>query len=191
MDKDWRLAVCTRWRPLISLLIAIFAVFAFSIITSLIDKHLLNELNRKRDALEIGMTKEELFNIMGEPVFSNTRNVADLRRFGFPSEDIPDEIRKQHRCLVEYAFISKKMPWSKSAYFISGIYLDEDRKVIVMLDTAYMGWMDFFGIQQDLQSLALIGVLAIVVVSPIVIYRLWCKKKLEKHTTQPRRQHCP
>lgn len=184
MPKNWRGPVCTRWRPLVYLIIGFFVTLSFFVITVLIDKHLLNELNRKGDRLEMGMTKEELIEIMGEPAFTHTINVADLKQVGFPPQDVPDEVRKEHRHLVEYGFITKRMPWSRSVHFISGIYLDEGHKTIVMLEEGYdVGVMDFYGIQQALQRLICIGILAVAIVIAIVMFRLWCKKKLKNHSS--------
>lgn len=177
MARDWRW-VCTTKRLHISILIALGSLFFFFLVSIWIEDHQFNELARRRELLKVGMTEQELFQIMGKPVFSQLRNVGELAPTGFPPKDIPEEVRKKHQRILVYGFISKKTPWSRSAFFAGGIYLDENHKGIVMVDSSLIGVMDFFDLPTVVRF-AFLVCLIVAVLIPVVGFQLWCKKKLK------------
>jgi hypothetical protein len=175
MTRDWQSVVCTTRRLQVSVLIALVSlVFIFLVLFWIEDLHF-NELERKRESLKVGMTEQQLSQIMGKPAFSQMRDLEEVASFGFPPQGVPEEIKKHHKRFLEYGFITKRVPWSQAAMFVGGVYLDEDGKGIVWLGSTTTGVMDFFDMTIAKQ-LALLACFVIAVAIPLVGFRLWCKK---------------
>ncbi len=176
MAKDYQLAVCTRRRVVASILIAIFSFITLNVAGILVDDYYLKRLENERSLLKVGMTEQELLRIMGQPALYDTKVVAELTPRGFPPQSIPDEIREHHKRLVEYHFASKRILWSSSVYILGGVFLDENRKAIVLLTDPGFGILELYVSITDM--LVSIMVMIIVVTVPVAGFLYWCKKRM-------------
>jgi hypothetical protein len=71
MAKDWRLAVCTRWRTLATIILVCLsllciATFADSVFTE-VDEYPIRQLAKRIERIKVGMTVAELESILGPP----------------------------------------------------------------------------------------------------------------------------
>jgi hypothetical protein len=177
-DLKW---ICRVRRLRFSFLIAVLSFLFIFIVSVLVDLYYSNDLIRRTESLKIGMTEQQLFQIMGTPAFSITLNVNEMTSIGFIATPIPEEVRKQHHKVVEYGFASKRLPGSRGALYRGGIYLDENHTHIVMIGHV-TGIMDFFvPIGERLASL---GFLIILVLIPVVGFQLWCKNKMKNQESR-------
>jgi hypothetical protein len=182
MAQNWRLAVCTKRRAPISILIAIISYVSLLAIASLIEEYHLRRLEHGRNLLKVGMTEKELIDIMGQPAIRHLKTVAELTPRGFPGRPLPDEIREHHTRLVEYFFSGKRILWSRSAFVQGGVFLDEDRKAIVYLDYPVRGILEFK--IRTRERWIWIFCLVAAVMMPVVGFWLWCSKKLRDNSVQ-------
>lgn len=172
MTKDWRLAVCTRWRPLATLILIIGFFFVGIGITFLVDV-ISPDIYDKAKSLAIGMTEQQLIEIMGSP--AHTESVTTLqvvsRLPGFP-QDFKD-IVDAHERVIEYRYDERKFG-STGSLVIGGIYLDEERHTIVLLQPHIIEILDGFGIYEPFLLLVACSTL------PLLGLWLWCKRSMKK-----------
>jgi len=169
MTKDWRLAVCTRWRPLATLLL-IIGFFLVAIGTTFLVDMIRPDIYDRANSLAIGMTEQQLIEIMGSP--AHTESVTTLqvvsRLPGFP-QDFKD-IVDAHERVIAYTYDESKFG-STGSLVIGGIYLDEEHHTIVLLQPHIIGILD------GLVPYELFLLLVACIIFPLLGLWLWCKKQ--------------
>ena len=140
MKKDWRTAVCKkpRWRIIIYMSIAIW-------ISSFIGSFAINtlwgnKLIRKRAQLTVGMTRQEIIEIIGQPDRINHQTTALLAGGAFTG-DLGEAI-KNYQTIPEYLYSTPKVPgWPQK--WIGMIFLDGKEARILLLSKKPYPFLDY------------------------------------------------
>jgi hypothetical protein len=125
MVKDWKLAVCTRSRlvlALLSLAVSWVSIVALSSIAlAVIEKYQDLRLEQKIERLKVGMTEQELVQIMGKPR-------SDLP---VTSEQVGREERKTEGQLRRLEFYTRWGPLKSGRFRSWVVLLDNNNRRIV------------------------------------------------------------
>jgi hypothetical protein len=174
MAKDWRLAVCTKWRPLVTVLLIIglsFIAIAIGFLVEVVGPDIWD----KARSLAIGMSEEELTKIMGTRFYTETVNTSQIAdRSSWATQDY-GRFRLAYERVIEYTFYEKRSFGSQAVGWVGGIYLDEARQKIVFLQPR-MGWDDLI-LAGRYEALFL---LTIFIALPWIALRLWCHRQERK-----------
>jgi hypothetical protein len=129
----------------------------------------------KAESLAIGMTEQELIEIMGTRFYAETVNTSQIvNRSSHTTQDYDRLVNGQER-VFEYTFYEKRSFGSQAVRFVGGIYLDDARHRIVFLQPR-IGWADLIPAGRY-EALLL---LAISIALPWISLRLWCRRQIEK-----------
>lgn len=183
MAKDWRTAICTRYRLGIELLLASMLFVGFTLAMVVIDNYPANRLSRKAELLPVGMTEQELVRIMGTPL--SRRNLSPDAMDGILTGAKGDSghLGGKYKQLVEYSFISKRLLQSRlETTEVRGIYLDQEQDKIVLVQPRLV-WTTHIRLGElwfDPELLVLLLLLGASIVLTLISVRTWCKRKLGK-----------
>lgn len=169
MAKNWRLAVCTRWRLLASALLVCLSVLCTGIIEyfvyTTVDEYPVRRLERRLLSVKVGMSVAELKSILGPP--DSTTNKIERENL-ILAEGGSDKI-VEYRYSVDYGL---ERSW---AYF-KGIFVDDNEGRVVsinlsrdwhlVLDSGFWGeWL----------FLVALGLMVLVVLIVVLLFRRWCQ----------------
>ncbi len=178
MAMNRRLAVCTRWRPLLGTLLTIGLFIGLSILITFVQdlgKIPYSSLSERAYKLQVGMSEQELVKIMGKPAYMRAISSGEeTSLFPWEEEGIRD-VLQEYGQVVEYCYGKRKFGWT-AVPSIEGIYLDRDHRKIIYLRVKSMHW-DLIPTQAYIESLLL---LAVCIVLSWVGVRRWCKRQRER-----------
>ncbi len=179
MAKDWRLALCARWRPLATLLLMAGLFFCSIALIRLLEKigpDRANTLYERAKTLAVGMSEQEMIKIMGKRFHKETVNADQLVNIYPNTAEEFESVRRTHSRVVEYTFGEKRAFGSTHILLVGGIYLDEGNQKIVLLQPRPAGWLDQIIAGEYERLLLLLSSIAL----PLIGMRLWCKRQRSK-----------
>ena len=184
MVKNWKIPVCTRYRPFVMSILVILvcglSFFSFVTIGYVIDRRQAGRWHTKVAQIKPGMTKSELIRILGEPQWrEKTASAQGLwRRDATPREE--EEFTTKRKEIVAYYY--DKSFFSRSDAFRYVVYLDENEGKALF--EPQLESFDFEpGRYHCILFFPLIGLAVLVWLS----IRSWCRKKLrESQSSKPR-----
>lgn len=180
MPKNWRLALCTRWRPLASILIVCFSLLITSILlflaTEAVDVSPVRRLDQHINRIKVGMTIAELERILGPP--DSTTGKVDRERLGL-GKGSSDKI-------VEYRYSADhrlREAWVE----YKGIFVDEisGRIVSIQLSSGGGSWLDS-SISEEWVFWIAMGLVILVGLIVLLFFRTWCQSVTESEDSQER-----
>ena len=174
MAENWRLAVCTRRRALVTVLLIIGLFFIASAIEWLIEVTGPDIWDKKR-TLAVGMSQEELTKIMGTRFYTRTVDTSQIVANSFDMQDYA-RFRHAYARVVEFTFYEKRGFGNTAVSWVDGIYLDEARQKIVFLQLG--GGFDDLIPAGRYEGLLM---LAIFVALPWIGLRLWCHTQRKRY----------
>jgi hypothetical protein len=173
MAKNWRLAVCTRWRPLVTILLIIAFFFSAGFIITILVHVIRPDIFEKAKSLTVGMSEQEMIQIMGSRFHTETVNTLQIRsRIPGPPQGFKDVV-DAHERVIEYKFEERPFG-STGGLMVGGIYIDEGSRKIVLLQPDIM----ILCFDDALYEPFLF--LAACIVLPWLGLRLWCKRSMKK-----------
>ncbi len=178
MAKNWRLALCTGWRPLATLLLMAGLFFGSVALIRLLEKigpDRAKTLYERAKTLAVGMSEQDMIKIMGRR-FSKERVSTDqlVNRYPDTTQEF-ERVRRTYSQVIEYTFGEKRPFASRVILLVSGVYLDEGGQEIVLLEPK-PGWLDFVLAGEHEALLLLLSCIAL----PLIGMRLWCKRQRSK-----------
>jgi hypothetical protein len=166
--KDWRLAVCTRWRPLVSLLLVCLSLLCTGVIIyfvyTAVDEYPTRRLEKRIQRVKVGMSVAELESILGPP------------------DSKPDKVDRESLNLGEGAS-DRIVEYRYSAVNQSGVYwtehkvlVDENKDRIVSIRLSD-NWGIVIGPTAwgEWAFLIAIGLMILVVLIVMLFFRAWCE----------------
>ncbi len=161
MAKNWRLAVCTRWRPLVGSILVSLSVLCTTVIGNLVyttvDKYPTQRLERRIHKVKVGMSLAELETILGPP-------------------DSKTDIGGPNR-IVEYGYSpANRFVGIHTQY--KGILVDEKVGEVVSValsESQSFGGIDGLDFRDEWAGLIAIGLIALVVLVVLLLFRRWCQ----------------
>jgi hypothetical protein len=178
MPKNWRLALCTRWRPLASIIIVclsllITGIILFSVIEA-VDASPVRRLDRRIDRIKVGMTIAELESILGPP--DSTTGKVDRENL--------DSGKGGSDKIVEYRY-SAEYRLSDSRVEYKGIFVDEISGRIVSIQLSWGGssWL-YLTSSEEWASLIAKGLMILVGLIVMLFFRTWCRSVTESEDSQ-------
>lgn len=170
MSKDWRLAVCTRWRPLVGglllcLIVLVTGVIEYTVYTA-VDEYPARRLERRIHQVKVGMSVAELESTLGPPDSKADRVERESPDHG---KVIPDKI-------VEYRY-SAESRTGEAIIQYKGIFVDENTDKIASIQLSRDGVLHtldstFWG---EVAFLFGIGLMVLVVLIVMLFFRRWCQ----------------
>ncbi len=177
MANDWRLAVCTRWRPLIGLLLVCLTVLCTGVVEyfvyTTVDEYPTWRLERRIHTVKVGMSVAELENLLGPPDSKTDKVDAEGPDQGEVSPDM----------IVEYRYsVENRFGGFRTNY--KGIFVDEktgrvvsihfSRNMSLILDSTF--WEDWV-------FLIAVGLMVLVVLIVMLFFRRWCQSVTESENS--------
>lgn len=169
MVQNWRLAVCTRWRPLATILLVCLSLLCTVIVTDFVfttvDEYPIRRLEKRIARINVGMTVAELESILGPPDSKNDkvdRKNLDLGEGGSGK-------------IVEYQYSARhRLRDAQTEY--KGIFVDEDTSRIVSIHLSWGGWSAIaFALWEEWAFLIAIGLMILVALIVMLFFRRWCQ----------------
>jgi len=179
LAKDWRLAICTRWRPLVSLILVCLSllstVVASSFVYTTLDEYPMRRLERRIHKVKLGMTVAELESILGLP--NSRTDKVDRKNLNLGEGGGTDKI-------VEYAY-SAVSRYGESWTEYKGILVDENMgKVVSIRLSNSWGMMIDSTFWSEYSFLVAIGLMILVVLVVMLLFRKWCQSITESEDTR-------
>jgi hypothetical protein len=169
MAKDWRLAVCTRWRPLATIILVCLsllsvATFADSVFTK-VDEYPIRQLAKRIERIKVGMTIAELESILGPP--DSTTDEVDRESLNL-GEGGSSKI-------VEYRYSAwNRLRDARTEY--DGVFVDKDTNRIVSIHLSRGWWSAVaFAFWEEWALLIAGGLMILVVLVVPLLFRAWCQ----------------
>lgn len=175
MAKNWRLVLCTRWRPLATLILMaglFLGSIAFIWLLEKIGPGSANTPYKKAKALAVGMSEQDMIKIMGKRFSKETVNTDQLVNMYPDTTQEFENVRRNHARVIEYTFGEKRAFGSTGILMVSGIFLDEgDQKIVLLQPRPAM--LDLIIAGEDERLLLLVSC----IVLPLIGLSLWCKRQ--------------
>jgi len=171
--KDWRTAVCTRWRPLTVILLVIIGWNSLGSILAWLDRLPVQSLEKKERTLAVGMTEAELLKIMGPP--ASKKYEVDRKSLNM---DEADSMK-----VVEYTYSARNI-FLDSWRTIDGIFVDESiGKIILIRHSLHLG-MAIGDPPSDLVSLFFLALFSLMAALIWLFFKFWCENYIEEDSRQ-------
>ncbi len=169
MGKDWRLAVCTRWRPLVGAILVCLSLLCTGIVVyfayTTVDEYPERRLESRIQKIKVGISITELEGILGPPDAKNDN--VDRESLSLV-EGGSDKI-------VEYCYSAESRSGEHWVEY-KGVFVDENTGRIValrfsrgwslMLDSTVWGEWGFY---------LAIGLMILVALLVMLFFRTWCR----------------
>jgi hypothetical protein len=174
MAKDWRISVCTRYRPVTILALVIIVFISFMMIGKAVNRQQRKIWNSKLNEVKVDMARSRLIEILGEPQRTGRTGTDKLQWVPYTSSEELGRIKREHKELVAY-FYDIKIFGSHPAGF--QVYLDEnEEKTLSRPFTQFSFWE---GRPSKLEYIFFLSLLIGTVVVWLC-FRSWCKKQMRK-----------
>lgn len=174
LANNWRLAVCTRWRPLVSTLLVCGSVLSTGYIACVVytkvDEYPAQRLEKDVHRVKVGMSIAELEKILGPP---NSRTER-VKSGSLDAAAAGPERIYEYGYSADYRFSDI---WSE----YGGIFVDEDSGRVVSFHLTWntLGWLDSSFVSEWLFLLA-IGLIVLVVLIVMLFFRRWCRSVTDR-----------
>lgn len=179
MRTKWKPSICSRFYPLVIVVISVVLwlaiLFSLLLIEGAIYDHNYSALKEKFDRLEVGMTKEQVMGIMGLPQRVETiRSGPDTE---FLDNELPERIQKAYPVTILYEYQTKGIfDWLfDHGMYPFRIFLDEDDRAIVYISKAFMFSFGFY-VPFPIRPLGRWGSLAVIFSLVWLGFRSWCRR---------------
>jgi hypothetical protein len=180
MAKNWRLAVCTRWKPLVSLLLVCLGLLGTGVVVffvgTTVDEYPERRLERRIQRVKVGMSVAELESILGPP---------DSKTDGVNRKS-PNFGEGGSNRIVEYGY-SAESRFGESQTQYKGIFVDESTGKVALIHLSRDGWSmldsTFWG---EWAGLIALGLIILVVLIVMLLFRGWCRTVTESGDSQER-----
>lgn len=169
MAQDWRLAVCTRWRPLATLiLVCLSLLFTGIVIFSIyyiVDQYPTRGLERRIHKVKVGMSVAELESILGPP---------DSRTDKVKKENLDLDEGSSDK-IVEYRYSTRSWPDDTFTPTIGGVFVDENTGKVVSIHLS-RGWSVISdGFWSEWGVLFAVGLMILVALIVMLCFKRWCQ----------------
>ncbi len=169
MAKNWRLAVCTRWRPLVGSLLVCLSILCTAVIGyfvyTTVDDYPTRRLERRIHTVKVGMSVAELESILGPPD-SKTERV---------NRESPNLGEGGSNKIVEYWY-SAESRFGESQTQYKGIFVDENTGKVASIHLSRGGWLSLDStFWSEWVGLIAIGLMVLVVLIVLLFFRRWCR----------------
>jgi hypothetical protein len=175
MLQNWQNGICTRYRPLVTVLMTVIlfsGLIGFGFLLQKCGNNLSDSPYQKAKLLSVNMTEPELIKIMGKPLFTRIVGTDKLIAILPGAAEVVKRVKLKYARVIEYTFAKKRGFGETGVPYVSGIYLDEKEKKIVLLQPL-PGLFD--GITAGhIEAFLLIATFIAV---PWIGLRLWCKRR--------------
>jgi hypothetical protein len=175
MAKDWRISICTRFRPLTAVVLVIVVFLSFMTMGKAVNRQQRRTWNAKLNLVKVGMTRSRLIEILGKPQSTARMGTDKLPWMPYTSPDETERIKREHKELVAY-FYDIGFLGSHPAGF--EIYLDENEEKTVSKPFMQLSFWD--GPPSKVEYIFVFSLL----ICPVVVwlcFRSWCKKQVRKY----------
>lgn len=168
MPQDWRLDVCTRWRPLATILLVCLSLVVASIVIfsvyNFVDEYPIRRFERRIHRVKVGMSIAEVENILGPP---------DSKADKVEREN-PDLDEGGSDKIVEYRYSARS--WlDDSLWPFGSVFVDENTGRIASVHLS-MGWgIIGDGILSEWAFLIALGLIISVTLIVLLLFRRWCQ----------------
>jgi hypothetical protein len=180
MAKNWRLAVCTRWRPLVSLLLACLSLLGTGVVVffvyTTVDEYPERRTERRIHRVGVGMSVAELESILGPP---------DSKTDGVNRKS-PNFGEGGSNRIVEYGYSAEsRFGGSQTQY--KGIFVDESTGKVASIHLSRDGWLMLDStFWSEWAGLIAMGLIILVIVIVMLLFRGWCRSVTESGDSQER-----
>ena len=170
---DWRLAICTRWRPLVTLLLVCLSLLCTGVVVffvyTTVDEYPTRRLERRIHRVKVGMSVAELESILGPPDSKTDKVDRENLNLGEGGSDK----------IVEYRYSA--VSWLDEAFTqYGGIFVDENAGRVASINLSKNGWIMFgFGYWGEWAQLFALGLMILVVLIVILFFKAWCQSAAE------------
>jgi hypothetical protein len=178
MTKNLQNSICTRYRPFVTVLmtVGLFGILiGFGFLFLKRGNNRLDSPYYKAKLLSVGMTEPELIKIMGKPLFTRIVDTHELNAVFPGAAEAIKEVKLKYARVTEFTFAEKRRFGETGVLSVSGIYLDEKQKEIVLLQPL-PGLLDQIP-AGDNEAFLLIATCLVV---PWIGLHFWCKRRLKK-----------
>jgi hypothetical protein len=172
---NWRIPICTRYRQLIVVALAL-GVWTLSIfLGSAIQRNQREAWDAKLANVKVGTARARLVKILGEP--QRTERIGSDQGLWLreSSSEESEKIKSEHKVLVAYFYEKTFFGTPESSGYV--VYLDENEGRALF--KPYLGF--FGGTGPDVPyKLILLSFLVISVALVWLLFRTWCARQIRK-----------
>lgn len=172
MSRDWRIMICTRYRPL-AIVVIVIVVWALSI-TSLMTIGLVQERSwdLRLARVTVGTTRSRLIEILGQPQGTErikSNEIQWMRGLGF--EEL-EKTKREHPELVKYFYYKTFFGMNGPVEY--SVYLDENEERTVTAPNMLPFWV---GLGNPLMVAVLLSLVFLAFIVWLC-FRAWCIRNM-------------
>lgn len=182
MAKGWRISICTRYRPLVVLVLVMAAWALLVILGHAIQRNQRETWDAKLASVRAGTTRDRLVEILGEPQRTERIGSDKGQWLREPNPEESERIKNEHEELVAYFYEKSFFGMLGSLRYV--IYLDGNEE-----RTLFKPYLGFFGGTRPRAELlyksGFLLSLAILAVPVWFFFRRWCTRRMRKTAFEP------